>query len=224
MTRMISIAATVLVLIGGAVWWQTTQNNNSTAFTSLGMAEAQNADVEIDTSLVTEMSLGDPDAPVTVIEYASFTCPHCKNFHLNAFEQLKSNYIDTGKVHFIYREVYFDRFGLWAGMVARCAGPEKYFGISDMIYEQQAEWTVGENPGAVADNLGKIGRTAGLTGDEIDGCLQNEAKAMAMIKVFEDTTTADGVTSTPTFIIDGEKFSNMSYADFAELLDGKIAE
>jgi hypothetical protein len=83
-----------------------------------------------DTSRVLEMSLGNPDAPVTVIEYASFTCPHCRTFHDGPFKELKANYIDTGKIHFIYREVYFDRFGLWAGMLARCAGPERYFGIS----------------------------------------------------------------------------------------------
>ncbi len=228
MNRLIPIAAAALVLIGGAVWWQTSQDPQSTSFGALGMAEAQSSDAgeaaEADTSLVTEMTLGDAEAPVTVIEYASFTCPHCKNFHQSAFQDLKKDYIDTGKVHFIYREVYFDRFGLWAGMVARCAGPEKYFGISDMIYAQQAEWTQGENPGAIADNLSKIGRTAGLSGEEIDACLRDEAKALAMIKVFEDTTEADGVNSTPTFVIDGEKFSNMSYADFKDILDAKLAE
>lgn len=169
-----------------------------------------------------DVVLGDAAAPVTVIEYASFTCPHCKNFHATVLNDLKTNYIDTGKVHFIYREVYFDRFGLWAGMVARCAGPDKYFGISNLIYEQQAEWTKGENPGAVADNLAKIGRSTGLTSDEIDACLRDEAMATAMIKVFEDTTAADGINSTPSFIIDGEKFSNMNYADFAEILDAKL--
>lgn len=224
MNRMIAIAAAAVVAVGGAVWWQTSQPANSTSLGALGMAEAQTSDAEIDTSLVMEMTLGDADAPVTVIEYASFTCPHCKNFHASAFKDLKANYIDTGKVHFIYREVYFDRFGLWAGMVARCGGPEKYFGISDMIYIEQADWTSGENPGAVADNLSKIGRKAGLTGDEIEACLRDEAKAVALIKVFEDTTQADDVNSTPTFIIDGEKYSNMSYTDFAEILDTKLGE
>ncbi len=226
MTRIIAIAAAALVLIGGAVWWQTSQTANSTSFERLGMAEAQSAEAgaEVDTSLVTEMTLGDAEAPVTVIEYASFTCPHCKSFHKDVFPQLKADYIDTGKVHFIYREVYFDRFGLWAGMVASCGGEEKYFGIAEMIYDQQAEWTKGESPADIAENLSKIGRTAGLSGDEIDACLRDEAMALAMIQVFEDTSKADEVNSTPTFIIDGEKYSNMNYADFAETLDGKLPE
>jgi len=223
MNRMIALATAAVVAIGGAVWWQTGQTSNTTSFSPVNMAEAQTAVTDVDTSLVTEMSLGDASAPVTVIEYASFTCPHCKNFHANVMGELKANYIDTGKIHFIYREVYFDRFGLWAGMVARCGGGEKYFGISDLIYDQQAEWTKGENPGAVADNLAKIGRTAGLNSEQIDGCLRDEAMAKALIKVFEDTTTADGVNSTPSFIIDGEKYSNMSYADFAAILDAKLA-
>ncbi len=223
MNRIITLAAAALVTIGGAALWQTGQQKQSTSFQLVGMAEAQTAEIEADTSLVKEMSLGNPDAKVTVIEYASFTCPHCKNFHANVLPDLKKNYIDTGKINFIYREVYFDRFGLWAGMVARCA-EDKYFGISDMIYNEQSEWTAGENPGAVADNLSKIGRKAGLTSDEIDACLRDEKMAVSLIKVFEDTTAADGVNSTPTFIINGEKNANMSYADFSAILDAKLAE
>ena len=68
----------------------------------------------------TDHVLGDPKAPITLIEYASFTCPHCANFHAKNFAKLKSEYIDTGKVNFTYREVYFDRYGLWAAMIARC--------------------------------------------------------------------------------------------------------
>ena len=123
MNRWISYAFVAIVLGAGAFYWQ---GSTSRDLPNFGMAEAQSADAaEIDKSLVVEMALGAEDAPVTVIEYASFTCPHCRNFHQNTFKQVKENYVDTGKVRFIYREVYFDRFGLWAGMVARCGGPEK---------------------------------------------------------------------------------------------------
>ena len=84
---------------------------------------------DVDKSLVQEMTLGAEDAPITVVEYASYTCPHCKTFHENVFKDLKSNYIDTGKVRFIYREAYFDRYALWAALVARCGGEMKYFGL-----------------------------------------------------------------------------------------------
>ena len=225
MNRWISYALVAVVLSAGAFFYQSSQSRDLPNF---GMAEAQTADAadaaEVDKSLVAEMALGAEDAPLTVIEYASFTCPHCRSFHENTFKQVKAEYIDTGKVRFIYREVYFDRFGLWAGMVARCGGAEKYFGISSMIYNQQATWTKGENPGAIADNLVIIGKTAGLTGDEIDACLQNNAMAQAMIAVYQENAETDGINSTPTFIINGQKYSNMPYDEFAVVLDEKLAE
>ncbi len=221
MNRLYIIAAAALVLLGGAYMWQ---SQTSTGLPNLGMAEAQSAE-EVDKSLVVEMTLGDENAPVKVIEYASFTCPHCRSFHENTFKDLKADYIDTGKVHFTYREVYFDRFGLWAGMVARCGGPDRYFGIANLIYEQQATWTKGENPGAIADNLVKIGRTAGLTSEELDACLQNGDLAQAMVAVYQENTETHGIQSTPSFIIDGELTTgDQSYANMAAILDAKLGD
>ncbi len=185
-----------------------------------GMANAQ--DAEVDTSKVVEMSLGNPDADVTVIEYASYTCPHCRTFHQTAFKELKENYIDTGKIHFIYREVYFDRFGLWAAMLARCAGPERYFGVADLIYETQQEWVAGGDPAAVAENLRKLGRTAGMSDEEVNACLQDGDMARAMVAVYQENAEADGIDSTPSFVIDGEKYKNMSYEEFSRILDDKL--
>ena len=222
MNRLIAIAAAVLIIAGGAYVWQSSQ---STSLPTLGAAEAQTTDGEVDTSMVIEMALGEEDAPLTVIEYASYTCPHCASFHENTFKDFKADYIDTGKVRFIYREVYFDRFGLWAGMVARCGGPERFFGIADMIYAQQADWTKGENPGAIADNLATIGRTAGLTSEEIDACLQNGDMAQAMIAVYQENAERDGIRSTPSFLIDGELVTgDQSYEAFSALLDAKLPE
>lgn len=171
---------------------------------------------------VLEMVLGDPDAPVEVIEYASFTCPHCASFHRNTLPQIKADYIDTGLVRLVSREVYFDRFGLWAGMVARCAGPERYFGIVDLIYERQADWTQG-SPGEIADNLRQIGRVAGLSNEQLDACLTDADMAQAMIANYEANMEVHDIPGTPHFVIDGDLHSNMSYADFAAILDERIA-
>ena len=111
---------------------------------------------------IPDMEMGSDDAPITIIEYASFTCPHCASFHKNVFPSLRKNYIETGKVKFIYREVYFDGPGLWAALLARCGGVKKYFGISDLLYSKQREWTKGDGGAAIAQNLYKIGRIAGL--------------------------------------------------------------
>ncbi len=129
-----------------------------------------------------------------------------------------------GKVKFTLREVYFDPYGLWAGMLARCGGGEKYFPIVDMIFRKQSEWTRGDGPAAVAENLRKIGRLAGLPDEEIDACLQDEAKARAMVAAYQANATRDGINGTPTFIIGGEKVPNMAWPDLKEIIDRKLAE
>jgi protein-disulfide isomerase len=186
----------------------------------VGAAFAQ--EEPVDTSRVLEMSMGNPDAKVTVIEYASFTCPHCRSFHEGPFKQLKADYIDTGRIHFIYREVYFDRLGLWAGLIARCAGPERYFGMAEMIYATQAEWIGDGEPTTVAENLRRMGRTAGLTDEQVDACLQDGEMARAMVAVYQQNAEADGIDSTPSFVINGEKYSNMSYEEFSTILEEKL--
>ncbi len=173
---------------------------------------------------VEEMTLGDPDAAVQVVEYASFTCPHCANFNETVWPRIKENYVETGKIGFTYREVYFDRYGLWAGMLARCGGDtQKYFAIGDMIYDKQRDWTQGE-PAEIADNLRRIGRSAGLGEEQLDVCLTDGAQAEALVASFEENAKADGIESTPSFLIGGQKHSNMSYEDFSKILDDQLAE
>ena len=195
--------------------------NQSTAFDL--SAQAQSAE-EIDTSDIAEISMGSEDAPVTMIEYASFTCPHCASFHENVFDRLKADYIDTGKVHFIYREIYFDRPGLWAGMLARCAGPMRYFGIADMIYEEQSDWARAGDGAAISGALRKIGLKAGLDGDQIEACLTDAEKAQAMYALFQQNAEADNITSTPSFVIDGEKHTNMPYDELQAILDEAVGD
>lgn len=185
-----------------------------------GTAAAQQSD--IDTSTVQDMALGDADAPVTMIEYASFTCPHCASFHEDVFPELKRDYIDTGKVRFIHREVYFDRYGLWAGMVARCGGEMRYFGIADRIYETQRDWTAGGDPATIAGNLRRIGLAAGLSEDELEACLSDAQKAETLVAWYEENAAEDGIQSTPSFVIDGELFSNRPYADLAAEIDSRL--
>ena len=170
-----------------------------------------------------DFSLGSPDAPVKIVEYASYTCPHCADFHANVFKSLKAEYIDTGKVHFTLREVYFDRYGLWAAMVARCGGEMRYFGIHDMLFDKQKEWAASQNPTEVVNNLKAIGLAAGLDQAALDTCLNDQAQAEAMIKQFETNMAADGVTGTPTIFINGEKYSNMAWADLKALIDAELA-
>lgn len=170
-----------------------------------------------------DFSLGSPDAPVKIVEYASYTCPHCAAFHANVFKSLKAEYIDTGKVHFTLREVYFDRYGLWAAMVARCGGEMRYFGIHDMLFDQQQEWAASQDPTQVVQNLRTIGLAAGLDNAALDACLNDQAQAEALIAQFEKNMAADGVQGTPTIFINGSKHSNMAWEDLKALIDAELA-
>jgi len=185
-----------------------------------GAVSAQEA--EVDTSTIVEMVQGAEDAPVTIVEYASYTCPHCANFHAGPYKQLKKDYIDTGKVKFIYREVYFDRYGLWASMVARCSGPEKFFGITDLIFAGQSDWTKAGDASSIVDELRKIGRLAGIEDETLEACLQDGTKAQTLVAWYQEHAEADEVTSTPSFIINGKNVANQSYAEFSAIIDAEL--
>jgi len=217
------VAGLLVLVLGGAYFWQHTGTSGTIpSYGTLLAAEAQDG-TAIDRSLVEEMALGSEDAPLTVIEYASSTCPHCRTFHEETFRELKANYIDTGKVRFVFREVYFDRYGLWAGLLARCGGSERFFGIMDMIFARQAEWTSADSDVGVTENLARIGRAAGLTGEEIEACMQDRDLARAMVAVYKENAEEHGIRSTPSFIIDGDLVTGvMSYEDFSALIDARL--
>jgi len=222
MTRMFSALAAVVLLAAGAFVFVDRPGGGSAPLL-IGAANAQEA-ADIDTSSIADMVQGAEDAPVTIVEYASYTCPHCANFHEGPYKKLKSEYIDTGKVRFIYREVYFDRYGLWASMIARCAGPEKFFGITDLIFKGQSEWVRAGGPTEIVDELRKIGRLAGLEKDTLEACLQDGTKAQTLVAWYQKHAEADDINATPSFIVNGKKVSNQSWDDFKALIEAELAK
>lgn len=215
------IAAVVAVAIGGYLYMDQDKIGSTPVNPLIGAANAQEAG-DIDTSSIVQMEIGSVDAPITIYEYASYTCPHCAAFHQGPFKQLKKDYIDTGKVRFIYREVYFDRFGLWASLVSRCGGPEKFFGITDLIYEGQSVWSRAAGPAEIVDGLRKIGLLAGIEPEALEACLQDGDKAQTLVAWYQQNAKADDISSTPSFIVNGKKVPNQSYADFSAVLDAEL--
>lgn len=216
-------AAAVIAVAGGGYFLMSRPDEALADTASSPVATGGSAAAsDVDTSGIKEMVLGDENAPITVMEYASFTCPHCAHWHETSWDKLKSEYIDTGKVKFVYRDVYFDRYGLWAAMIARC-DTSKFFGLVDMFYETQDTWLRGAKTEAdIADNLRKIGRVAGLTDEAMEECLNDMDKAKALTVWYQKNATDDGITGTPSFVIDGETHSNMAWADFKAILDAKL--
>lgn len=164
-------------------------------------------------------TLGDPDAPVTVIEYSSLTCPYCARFHREVYPLLKRDYIDTGKVKLEMREVYFDRLGLWAAALARCGGAERYFGFFDLLLEQQEQWARAED---VLSEFKRIGRLGGLSDEQVTACVTDTDKLRKMVEAYKAFTTDPRLTGTPTLIVDGEKIDDPSFRNLSAAIEARL--
>lgn len=151
-----------------------------------------------------EFTLGRADAPVTIVEYASLTCPHCARFHADILPALKTEFIDTGKVRLVYRDFPLDRLALAAATTARCAGRDRYFGFIDTFFARQANWARDSDPlGA----LGRLARLGGMSQADFDACLKNQAIGDAVLKQRLTGEKKFKVNATPTLFINGAKYS-----------------
>jgi protein-disulfide isomerase len=147
--------------------------------------------------------LGSETAPVTIIEYASLTCPHCAHFHSTVFPSLKKNYIDTGKVRFIFREFPRDPVDVGAFMLARCAPADRYFPLIDVLFDQQQNWAFTRD---AVKQLLTIAKQAGFTEDSFNKCLEDKKLAEELRNVGRRAYEKFKVDSTPTLFINGEMF------------------
>jgi protein-disulfide isomerase len=148
-----------------------------------------------------EMALGDPNAPVTIVEYASMTCGHCANFHKTTWPVLKSEYIDTGKVYFILREFPLDPLAAAGFMLARNAPGERYFDVVDLLFERQQEWAFSDNP---VEALSTLSKQFGYSPATFESTLKDQALLDNINAVRARGAEEFKVDSTPTFFINGE--------------------
>jgi protein-disulfide isomerase len=173
------------------------------AFTLPALAQEKKIDL---TDLMTppaegEMSMGSDTAKVTIIEYASASCPHCAAFNNDEFGKLKTEYIDTGKVKFIFREFPHNDQAMAAFMVARCSPKEKYFPLMDIYFKTQQKWV----PDAY-NQLKDIAKQTGMTEADFEACLKNEKVAKGVFEVRDKADKSYGVTGIPTFFINGKLY------------------
>ena len=146
--------------------------------------------------------LGSKDAPVTIIEYASLTCPHCAHFDLVTLPKLRTAYIDTGKAKLVFRDFPLDTWALKASMLAHCAGPDRFYGFVDVLFSNQPQWAHVDDPGAALAGIAKIG---GIGKEEFDRCMSDSALEEKITKTRFDAEKALDIQSTPTFFVNGEK-------------------
>ena len=167
-----------------------------------------------------DMTMGNPDAPVTVIEYASMTCPHCANFHRDNLPRLKAEFIDTGQVLLVFRDFPLDQLAVIGAVLARCAGPERYFPFVDALFRQQEAWARSDDP---LQALSQIGQLGGVNRAAFDACLENEQLVDAVVNSRLQAEQQYGVGNTPTFIVNGVLVENQPWDDFAAILRAAAA-
>lgn len=189
---------------------------------SAGLAQSQSANTVPLKDLMQAGPLGDrvlgrDDAPVTIVEYASFTCVHCANFHIGTMPGLKEKYIDSGKVKLVFREFPFDAMATAMSMLARCTPAERFYPLVDLFFRRQEAIMTSQKP---LDELQGAARLAGFTQETFEACLKNQAVYDGVNAVKKHGAETLGVNSTPTFFINGVRVSgNQSIADLDKLLE-----
>lgn len=164
-----------------------------------------------------ERFLGRADAPVTIEEFSSLTCPHCATFHAETLPQIKKDYIDTGKVRLVFTDFPLDQLALAAALVARCMPEKRYFGFLEALFSTQRGWASSPRP---LDDIGRLARMGGMTDQQVAACLDNQALLQAIQNKRTEAHRTYDIRSTPTFVIAGEKVSGaMPYEQFRAVID-----
>ena len=167
-----------------------------------------------------EFFLGNKNAKIVVIEYASMTCIHCATFHKQVYPKIKKNYIDTNKIKFIFRDFPLDKQALFASVLAKCAPKDKYFNFVKLILTNQEKWI--SNDDTFMNKLRNIGKLAGLNENKINSCFKDEKMVDNIIRTRSIGEEKYNINSTPSLIINEKKYSAMSYENFEKIIENLI--
>jgi protein-disulfide isomerase len=166
--------------------------------------------------------LGNPDAPITIVEYASLTCPHCAHFTNDVLPELKKKWIDTGKAKLVLRDYPLDEPALRAAMIARCAPPDRYYAFVDTFFGSQEKWVTARD---YRDALARLVKLGGMSREEFDQCLKNTTLENKIVEERLIASKELDVNSTPTFFINGTKFTGApTVEEFDKALSGLAAK
>ena len=164
-----------------------------------------------------DMALGDPDAPVTLIEYFSLTCPHCEWFHKNIYNQLKPEYVDTGRLRYIARDFPLNMPAVHAAILARCAGRDRYFTFVDVLFQTFDDWVRSSDH---MEKLAQIGELGGVSRDRFEDCLADTDLENSIFQLMASAQAEYDVNSTPTVIVNGERYEGkMDFDSLARHID-----
>jgi protein-disulfide isomerase len=218
---LIVLVAMVAAVIGAGAWFAFTSGGiGATDATTAAVPAEAAAEGAAPVIAADEMFLGKADAPVTIVEYFSLGCPHCKNFHETILPQLKTDYIDTGKARIVFRDFPLDGVALAASQLTRCVSPMAYFAMVDTLFMQQSTWHVKDG----AQQVATIAKGAGMDQAAFDACLSNTAQRDKIVASRQEGQDVFKVDSTPTFLINGKKLTGVGdYAPFKEAVEAALA-
>jgi protein-disulfide isomerase len=166
--------------------------------------------------------LGNRDAKVTVVEYASLTCPHCAALNNEVLPRIKKEYVETGKVRYVYRDFPLDQVALQASILARCTGPDRFFGFIDVLFSSQSNWAHGTDPIKGLEQVAKLG---GVTPEKFAQCRNDEELKNKVLQQRIEADKTYQVNATPTLLIDGDRYSRgLTYDEFKAILDAHLAK
>jgi protein-disulfide isomerase len=206
------LGALVVAGAGGANYVMAQSSQKPMSSDNMSKIDAMGVDPKNDNII------GDFNAPITVVEYASMTCSHCANFHQLTYPELKKKYIDTGKVRLVFREFPLDRIAFAAAALARCAGEKKFFPFVDMLFRTQDKWVKG--PGSPAPRLLSMAKQAGFDEKSFNECMRNKDVSDRIEKVMSTGREKHQVSSTPTLFVNGKKVEGgNSLADLEKAME-----
>lgn len=221
--KLIAVAAAAVIVAGIAAYFVFATQPESGLSTPLagapqgeGPSQISMEDLLAPTEIPDQI-LGSADAPVTVVEYASLTCSHCRDFHSETFPEVKKRFIDTGKVRFIFRDFPLDQFATAGAMLARCAGDGKYFPVTEAFFDQQDALRAAPEPFAWLQSFAK---QVGFTQESFEACLSNQTLTDNILAVRQRASEKFGVSSTPTFFLNGKvRRGGMTIEEFEKGLE-----
>jgi protein-disulfide isomerase len=213
------VLAVVVLIAGAAIGW------NMGWFDGSGDATASTKGYDL---VASDRTLGNRNAKVVLIEYAAPSCPVCAAFNAQTFPRLKSQYMDTGKIFYVFRVFPLRADDGLAEKIARCLPEDKYFAFIDLLFKNQPKWDVeyGVTPEGVHDGLVLLGRIAGMSREQVDQCMENKAEDERINKVSSEGESRYSITGTPTFILNGTSIGsgNIPFDTMSKLLDTELAK
>ena len=218
--RRILLIILAVAVVGGGTGYMLMTRAAAPVLAAAGGSAGGKGDTKVPV-LDSDIILGDRSAPVTIVEYASLTCPHCAAFTKETLPDLKKNWIDTGKAKLVFRDYPLDGVAVKAAVIAHCGGPERFFGFIEVFFNSQASWAEASDPVAALTRLAKLG---GLSDAQVQACLADDKATNAVIASRLAGEKQYDVSSTPTFFINGQKLvGERPYSDFEAALTAASA-